>query len=238
MLSFQVKTVTAQGNLGEVTLLAQAHPAVPAIQNGHWGIGVDAEASTTFDSNQIAASISVPGTFKVENQAPTQSPTPVPVQNRPQVSLSAPAAALSDTPVPTLNMAPASVPVEVPIPGQDLARAPTQAPVSAAGLTLVPPKGSDVPSAICEPKLSAPGLASVPIPVTLPVPAQAAASAPASVPAPVLQTAGIQTALSVAESASLATTQQNLDSKFASSTLQHEPSVEVGTTPMFARFQV
>lgn len=215
--------VAAQGNLGEVTLLAQAHPAVPAIQNGHWGLGVDAEASTTFDSNQIAA--------------PTQSPTLVPVQNQPQVSLSAPA--LPDTPVPTLNMAPVSVPVEVPIPGQDLARAPVQAPVSAAGLSLVPPKGSEIaPSAICEPKLSAPGLASVSIPVTLPVPAQPAAPAPASVPAPVLQPAGFQTALSVAESASLATTQQNLDSKFASSTLQTEPSVEVGTTPKFARFQV
>lgn len=224
--------VAAQGNLGEVTLLAQAHPAVPAIQNGHWGIGVDGEASTTFDSNQIAASISVPGTFKVENQAPTPSPTLVPVQNQSQVSLSAPAAALPDTPLSTLNMAPVSVPVEVPIPGQDLARAPIQAPVSAAGLAPLPPKGSD--SAICEPKLSAAGLASVPIPVTLPVPAQPAAPAPASVPAPVLQPAGIQTALSVAESASLATTQQNL----ASSTLQHEPSVEVGMTPKFARFQV
>lgn len=222
--------VAAQGTLGEVTLLAQAHHAVPAAQNGHWAMGVDAEAGAVFNPTQIAASISVPGTFKVESQAPAQSPIVVPVQNQQQVSASAPAAALS-----TL------VPVEFPIAGQDLTRAPIRAPVSATGHALAPPMGSltssDLPSAICEPKLPAPGLASVPVPVTLPAPAHPATPYSASVPASGLQPAGIQTALSAAESASLATTQQNLDSKFASSTVQHEPSIEVGAKPMFAHFQ-
>lgn len=228
--------VAAQGTLGEVTLLAQAHPAVPAAQNGHWAMGVDAEAGAVFNPTQIAASISVPSTFKVESQAPAQSPIVVPVQNQQQVSASAPAAALS-----TLNMAPVPAPVEFPIAGQDRTRAPIRAPVSATGHALAPPMGSltssDLPSAICEPKLPAPGLASVPVPVTLPAPAHPATPYSASVPASGLQPAGIQTALSAAESASLATTQQNLDSKFASSTVQHEPSIEVGAKPMFAHFQ-
>lgn len=228
--------VAAQGTLGEVTLLAQAHPAVPAAQNGHWAMGVDAEAGAVFNPTQIAASISVPGTFKVESQAPAQSPIVVPVQNQQQVSASAAAAALS-----SLSMAPVPVPVEFPIAGQDLTRAPIRAPVSATGHALAPPMGSltssDLPSAICKPKLPAPGLASVPVPVTLPAPAHPATPYSASVPASGLQPTGIQTALSAAESASLATTQQNLDSKFASSTVQHEPSIEVGAKPMFAHFQ-
>ncbi|XP_034441361.1 serine/threonine-protein kinase WNK2-like [Hippoglossus hippoglossus] len=73
-----------------------------------------------------------------------------------------------------------------------------------------------------------------PIPFTLPVPGKSAApaSAPASAPvaasgsAPVLQPAGIQTAVSLPECASLATTQQNLETTFASSTLQQEASAE------------
>ncbi|XP_075893062.1 serine/threonine-protein kinase WNK2 isoform X5 [Nelusetta ayraudi] len=224
-ISTQAQMVAAQGTLGEVTLLAQAHPAVPAAQNGHWAMGVDAEAGAVFNPTQIAASISVPGTFKVESQAPAQSPIVVPVQNQQQVSASAAAAALS-----SLSMAPVPVPVEFPIAGQDLTRAPIRAPVSATGHALAPPMGSltssDLPSAICKPKLPAPGLASVPVPVTLPAPAHPATPYSASVPASGLQPTGIQTALSAAESASLATTQQNLDSKFASSTVQHEPSIE------------
>lgn len=210
---FQAQTVASHGTVGEVTLLAQAHPAVPAAQNGHWAMGVDAEAAAVFDSAQIAASISVPGTFRVESQARAQSPIVVPVQNQQQVSASAPAAALPDVPVSALNMAPVPVPVDFPIAGQDQG------------------------SAICEPMLLGPGLASIPVPVTLPVPAQPATPYSASVPASGLQPAGIQTALSAAESASLATTQQNLDSKFASGTVQHEPSIEVGAKPMFAHFQ-
>ncbi|XP_060925191.1 serine/threonine-protein kinase WNK2 [Limanda limanda] len=78
------------------------------------------------------------------------------------------------------------------------------------------------------------GLVLAPIPFTLPVTGKsaAAASAPASAPvavsgsAPVLQPAGIQTAVSLPECASLATTQQNLETTFASRIPQQESSAE------------
>lgn len=233
---FQAQTVAAQGTLAEVTLLARAHPTMPAAQNGHWAMGVDAEAGGGFDPTQMAASISVPGAFKVESQASARSPILVPVQNQQPVgSASAPAAALPNTSVSTLNMSQVPVPVEFP-------KAPVPAAVSAAtSRALVPPLGSltslDPPSAVCELQVQAPGSAPVPVPVTLPVPAQPASSYAASVAASGLQPVGIQSALAATESASLAPTQQNLDSKFASSTVQHEPCIEVRAKQMFAHFQ-
>lgn len=229
--------IAPHGNLGEVPHLAPVHPVLPAVQTGLWGHGVDTKASASglglnaapTDPVETAASISISTTVKVETQAPTQTPALVPAQNQPPVSVSAHTATL---PCSTLIKVPTSVPIEVPTAGQGLATDP----VSASGPTFAPPKGSstssDTSSAIGEPKFSVPGLASVPIPVTLPMSFQSAAPAPAA--APVLQPAGIQTALSVSECASLATTQQNL----ASSTLQQEPCVEVGIKPKFAHFQV
>lgn len=216
---FQEQAVATQGTLAEVTLLAQAHPAMPAVQNGHWAMGVDAEAGGGFDPTQMAASISVPGAFKVKSQAAAQSPILVPVQNQQPVgSSSAPAAALTIAAVSALNMAPVPVPVDFP-----MAQVPA-AISAAAGRALAPPAGSLTtldPPAVCEAQVPASGSAPVPVPVTLPVPAQPAATYAASV-----QPAGNQSA--AAESASLAPTQQNLDSKFASSTVQHEPYIEVG----------
>ncbi|XP_035518595.1 serine/threonine-protein kinase WNK2 [Morone saxatilis] len=238
----QVQTIAPQGNLGDVHLLAPVHPVLPAVQTPLWGSGVDAETTAaSLDltvaptvaapvpapaSIPVSATISVSATAHVETQAPAQTPTLVAAQNQPPVPVTAQAAAMPQTSASTLV---------VPMAVQALASAPVQAPVSASGPTFEPPRSSSTSSdnlASGKPKLSVPGLASTPIPVTLPSSVQSAAPAhtPApvavSVPAPVLQPAGIQTAVSLSECANLATTQQNLESTSASSTLQQEPSLE------------
>ncbi|XP_051271903.1 serine/threonine-protein kinase WNK2 isoform X13 [Dicentrarchus labrax] len=247
----QVQTIAPQGNLGDLHLLAAVHPVLPAVQTTLWGSGADAETTAAgLDltvaptvaapvpapaSIPVSATISVSATAQVESQAPAQTPTLVPAQKQPPVPVSAQAAAMPQTPASTLVKAPTSVPLQVPMAVQPLASAPVQAPVSASGPTFEPPRSSSTSSdnlASGKPKLSVPGLASTLVPATLPSSVQSAAPAhtPApvavSVPAPVLQPAGIQTAVSLSECANLATTQQNLESTSASSTLQQEPSVE------------
>ncbi|XP_076614622.1 serine/threonine-protein kinase WNK2 isoform X2 [Chaetodon auriga] len=240
----QVQAVAPQGNLGDAHLLAPVHPVLPAVQTHLWGSGVDAETTAAGLDLTVAptvpapvpASFSVSATAQVESQAPTQTPALVPAQNQPPVPVSAQAATVPQSPASTLVKAPTSVPIQVPTAVPALASAPVQAPVSASGPTFEPQNSSSTSSekssAIGKPKSSVASLASAPIPVTLPASAQSAAPAhapapvAASVPAPALQPAGIQTAVSVSECASLATTQQNLESTFASSTLQQEPCVE------------
>ncbi|XP_070816055.1 serine/threonine-protein kinase WNK2 [Chaetodon trifascialis] len=242
----QVQAVAPQGNLGDVHLLAPVHPVLPAVQTHLWGSGVEAETTAAGLDLTVAPtvpapvpasfSVSVSATAQVETQAPTQTPALVPAQNQPPVPVSAQAAAVPQSPASTLVKAPTSVPIQVPTAVPALASVPVQAPVSASGPTFEPQNSSltssETSSAIGKPKLSAASLASAPIPVTLPASAQSAAPAhapppvAASVPAPALQPAGTQTAVSVSECASLATTQQNLESTSASSTLQQEPCVE------------
>uniref|UniRef100_A0A671YH59 non-specific serine/threonine protein kinase n=1 Tax=Sparus aurata TaxID=8175 RepID=A0A671YH59_SPAAU len=225
----QEQAIAPQGNLGDVHLLAAVHPAV---QTAFWGSGGEAETTAAGIDLSVTpavpapASISVSATVQVETQAPAQTPALVPAQKQSLAPVSAHAAAMPDTP--------ASAPMQVQTAGQ--AQALVQAPVSASGHTFEPPKSSstisDTSSAVGEPKLSVPGLASAPVPVTLPAsvqsaaPAHAPAPVAASVPAPALQPAGIQSAVSVSECASLATTQQNIESTSASSSLQQEPCVE------------
>ncbi|XP_044203777.1 serine/threonine-protein kinase WNK2 isoform X4 [Thunnus albacares] len=215
----QVQTIAPQGNLGDVKLLAAVHPVLPAVQIPLWGSGVNAETTapgTVAHTVLASAPVSVSATAQVETQAPVQTPALVPAQKQTPGLVSAQAAAMPQTTVPT--------------------SAPVQAPVSASGSSFEPPKvsstNSDASSVIGKPQLSVPGLVSAPISVKLPAQAQVAgpalASAPvaASAPAPVLQPAGIQTAVSMPECASLATTQQNLETTSASSTLQKESCVE------------
>ncbi|XP_042263216.1 serine/threonine-protein kinase WNK2 isoform X5 [Thunnus maccoyii] len=215
----QVQTIAPQGNLGDVKLLAAVHPVLPAVQIPLWGSGVNAETTapgTVAHTVLASAPVSVSATAQVETQAPVQTPALVPAQKQTPGLVSAQAAAMPQTTVPT--------------------SAPVQAPVSASGSAFEPPKvsstNSDASSVIGKPQLSVPGLVSAPISVKLPAQAQVAgpalASAPvaASAPAPVLQPAGIQTAVSMPECASLATTQQNLETTSASSTLQKESCVE------------
>lgn len=124
------------------------------------------------------------------------------------------------------------------IPAQKQASGLVSTPVSASGSTLEPPNvsstNSDASLVIGNSQLSVPGMGSAPISVMLPAqtqaagPALASATVAVSVPAPALQPAGIQTTVSMSECASLATTQQNLDTTSTSSTLQQESCVEVG----------
>ncbi|XP_078024713.1 serine/threonine-protein kinase WNK2 isoform X4 [Epinephelus lanceolatus] len=210
-ISTQVQMIAPQGNLGDFPLLAPAHPVLPTPL---WGSGVDAETSAV--SRDLTVAPAVPASV------------PAPVSDPASISATAQAEtqASAQTPASTSVSAPTSAPIQVPTGVQAISSVPVQAPVSASGLAFESPKGSstssDTSSAAGKPKLSVPGLGSAPIPVTLPAPAPVAAS----VPAPVLQPAGIQTAVSVSECASLATTQQNLESTSASSTLQQEPCGE------------
>lgn len=238
--------IAPEGNLGEISHLAPVHSVLPSVQTGIWGSGVDAEtkssglgmvaAPTDSAPVQRQVSISVSNSVKVETQAPTQTPALVPTQNQTPVPISA---AILDTLASTYIEVPPKIPIQVPTVGQTLATAPVQAAVFASGPTFERPKTSttktDTPSAIGDRKPSVPGLSLVPIPVTLPVPLQstAPASIAAAVSAPVLQPAGIQTGLSMSECASLMKSQQKFESTSGSSTLQQEPSVEVGIKPGF-----
>ena len=188
----------------------QLHPVLHGVQTPLWGIAADAEA-----------------TVHAETQT-AQQQTPVPVSGQ--------AAATHQTPA---SNVPTSVPIQV-----SIAPALAQAPVYATGPTFEP--SLDSSSVMGKPHHSVPGLVLGPIPFTLPVPGKSAApaSAPASAPvavsgsAPALQPAGIQTAVSLPECASLATTQQNLDTTFASSTFQQESGAEVWMKQTFAHFWV
>lgn len=171
-------------------------------------------------------------------------PVPHGLQSPPWGDRDAAAANLDVTAPPS---GPAPVPSTLQMDSQTQTQTPVSAPASAAGTvavsagptsepsTLTRP-GPDAPSAADRPQPSA-GLVFASVPVTLPVKSAALASAPAqaSAPAPVadavsasvLHPAGIHTAVSLPECASLGTTQQNLETTFASSTFQQEPGAEV-----------
>uniref|UniRef100_UPI0037E7D476 serine/threonine-protein kinase WNK2 n=1 Tax=Semicossyphus pulcher TaxID=241346 RepID=UPI0037E7D476 len=161
-----------------------------------FGSRVDAESTA---APTAPDSISLSAADKVKTQAPAQNQ---------QVPVSAQAAAMSHTPASSLAKAQTSVPIQAPATVQAL----SSAPVSASGPKLERPKGLSTSSHTSS-------LASAPVTVTLP-----AAPVAASLQAPLLQPDGTQTAGSVSESASLAATQQNLES--TSSTFQQEPCVE------------
>ncbi|XP_039653798.1 serine/threonine-protein kinase WNK2 isoform X2 [Perca fluviatilis] len=205
----QVKMIAPQDNLGDVHLLAQVHPVLPAVQTPLWGSGLDAETSAAGRDLNVAPTVQAPASISATVQFETQAPA----QNQPPLSVSAQAGVMPQTPASTFVNAPTSVPIQIPTAVHTTASAPVQTPVSATGLTFESPKGSSTSS-----ETSVPGLGSALIPVTLP--------ATAPVAAPVLQPAGIQTVVSVSECASLATAQQNFESTSASSTLQQEHCVE------------
>ncbi|XP_074492195.1 serine/threonine-protein kinase WNK2 isoform X8 [Sebastes fasciatus] len=215
-----VQMIAPQGNLGDIHLWTPVHPVLPAVQTPHWGSRVDAETSAAGRDLTVAPTVPTPASISATAQVETQAPAQTPAQNQPPLPISAQAPVMPQTPASTLVNAPISVPMQVSTSVQTIA--PVQAPGSASGLTFESPKGSstssDTSSAIGKPRLSVPGLGSAPIPGTLPDPAPVAA--------PVLQPAGIQTAVSLSECASLATPQQNFELTSASSTLQQEPCVE------------
>lgn len=218
--------IVPQANLGDVQILAPVHPVFPAGHTPLWGSRVDAEttaagldltvAPTVQSPVPAPASISVSTTVQVEAQAPPQTPPLVSAQNQP----------------PAMSQPPASIPTSAPKQVSIAAPAPASAPVTAP----------DTASVIGKPHHSVPDLVLAPIPVTMPVPVKsvapsfAPAPVAASVQAPVLLPAGIQTAVSLPECASLVSTQQNLETTYASNTHQPEFSVEVGIKKNFAQF--
>ncbi|KAL3058662.1 hypothetical protein OYC64_010754 [Pagothenia borchgrevinki] len=183
---------------GNVALI---HPGLPAVQTPLWESGVDAEMSTAVQdltsAPTVSTAASILGPALVETQSQTQTPALVAAQNQ-QLSVSDQAEVMPQTMDPTFVNDPLSVPIQVPTAVQTIA--PVQAPISASDLPFESPK--DLSKSLA------------PAPVA------------ASVPAAVLQPAGIQTAGSVSESASVATTQQNFESTSASGTLQQESCLE------------
>ncbi|XP_063766379.1 serine/threonine-protein kinase WNK2 isoform X6 [Eleginops maclovinus] len=181
--------------------VALVRPGMPAVQTPLWESGVDAETSTAVQDKQtndptVSASASILATALVEIQS--QTPALVPAQNQPQLPVSDQAEVMPQTMDSTFVIDPTSVPIQDPTSVQTKAQ--IQAPLSVSDLTFESPKDLSISLA--------------PAPVA------------ASVPAAVLQPAGTQTAGSVSESASVATTQQNLESTSASGTLQQESFLE------------
>lgn len=184
---------------GNVALI---HPGLPAVQTRLWESGVDAEMSTAVQdltsAPTVSTAASILGPALVETQSQTQTPALVAAQNQP-LSASYQAEVMPQAMDPTFVNDPLSVPIQVPTAVQTIA--PVQAPISASDLPFESPK--DLSKSLAQ------------------------APVAASVPAAVLQPAGIQTAGSVSESASVATIQQNFESTSASGTLQQESCLEV-----------
>ncbi|XP_034551145.1 serine/threonine-protein kinase WNK2 isoform X2 [Notolabrus celidotus] len=185
-----------------VQVTASVQSVFPAVQTSIWRSGVDTESTAP-----LSESISVSATERGGAKAPAQIPALIPAQNQ-QVHISAQAAAIPETTASKIAV-------------RALVADPAQAPVSASGPTIQPPKGLSAGS-------DTSGFASAQVPVAVPAAAVQSAPAPVavSVQAPALQPDGTQTASSVSECASLAPTQQNLESTSKSSTFQQEPCVE------------
>nr|XP_040060968.1 serine/threonine-protein kinase WNK2 isoform X1 [Gasterosteus aculeatus aculeatus] len=210
----QVQMTAPQGHLGDFHLL-------PAVQTPLWGSGADV-VTPAADQDLTVPPVSAPGSIsaaaQVETQVPAQNSALVPAQNQPPLHVSTKAAVMPPTPALTVASAPTSVPIQVPVAGQNTASAPVQAPASESGLVFESPKdfstSSDESYVLGRPKLSVLSLGSAPISVTLPDPAQ------------YLQPAGNQTAVAVSECASQAATQQHVDSTSSPGTLQQDPYAE------------
>ncbi|KAM7402151.1 hypothetical protein PAMP_017416 [Pampus punctatissimus] len=194
--SVQVQTIAPQGNLGDVQLLAAVHPVLPAVQIPLWGSGVNAETTAP-----VTVAHTVLPSAPVSVSATVQVEAQAPAQTPALVPAQKQAPGLVSVQAAAIPQTPASTLVTVPT------SAPVQAPVS-AGSTLEPLKVSSTK------------------PISVMEPAQAQAADPVLVSAPVLQPVGTQTAVSVPECASMVTTQQNLETTSASSTLQQESCIE------------
>ncbi|XP_078803071.1 serine/threonine-protein kinase WNK2 isoform X14 [Oryzias latipes] len=220
LLPLQINTQVpaSQGTLRDDQLSATVGPVLPAGQSPVRG-GADEEtlsinlsvAPASFSSAVPApATVSASAAAQVGHQAPSQPPTLTQAQNQPLSPVSAQAATCSQTPTSTAVQASAT------------AQARVSEPSLTIELTMVSSTNSDAPSTSGKPQIPAPP--AVPTPATHPVSVQSAAPVTASV-APKPQPAGIQTAMSAPQSASLANTQQNTEPA-ASATFQQDSCVE------------
>ncbi|CAJ1050727.1 serine/threonine-protein kinase WNK2 isoform X3 [Xyrichtys novacula] len=195
-----------------VQVPASVQPVLPAVQTSLWGGGVDTESKTNVQdlpglpprTASVSDSITVSAAEKTGAQAPAQNQ---------QVRI-------TETSVSSIAKPLTPAPMQVPMAAQALITDTVQAPVCVSDPAIEPTKGPLSSS-------DTSGLASGPVPVQSATSAKAPASVAASAPAPALQPDGTQTAGSVSECASLAPTQQNLESTSStSSTFQQEPCVE------------
>uniref|UniRef100_A0A3P9JS05 non-specific serine/threonine protein kinase n=1 Tax=Oryzias latipes TaxID=8090 RepID=A0A3P9JS05_ORYLA len=190
--------------------LADQPVQVPASQGTLRGDQLSATVGPVLPAVPAPATVSASAAVQVGHQAPSQPPTLTQAQNQALSPVSAQAATCSQTPTSTAVQASAT------------AQARVSEPSLTIELTMVSSTNSDAPSTSGKPQIPAPP--AVPTPATHPVSVQSAAPVTASV-APKPQPAGIQTAMSAPQSASLANTQQNTEPA-ASTTFQQDSCVE------------
>uniref|UniRef100_A0A3B3ILG0 non-specific serine/threonine protein kinase n=1 Tax=Oryzias latipes TaxID=8090 RepID=A0A3B3ILG0_ORYLA len=188
----------------------QINTQVPASQGTLRDDQLSATVGPVLPAVPAPATVSASAAAQVGHQAPSQPPTLTQAQNQPLSPVSAQAATCSQTPTSTAVQASAT------------AQARVSEPSLTIELTMVSSTNSDAPSTSGKPQIPAPP--AVPTPATHPVSVQSAAPVTASV-APKPQPAGIQTAMSAPQSASLANTQQNTEPA-ASATFQQDSCVE------------
>uniref|UniRef100_A0A3Q3Q979 non-specific serine/threonine protein kinase n=1 Tax=Monopterus albus TaxID=43700 RepID=A0A3Q3Q979_MONAL len=200
-ISTQVQTIVPQGSLGDVQLLAPVHPILPAVQTPLWGSRIDEE--TTATGLDLTAAPTVP--------APVPAPALISVSTTVPVDTHTPTQSPALIPAQSQPLGPASTQAAALPPASTLVKAPTSVPIQ---VPILVPASASAPA-------QAPVSASDPTFVS-----STTADTSITVPALVLQPAGIQTAVSVPESASLVNAQQNLEATSASHTFQQEPCVE------------
>uniref|UniRef100_A0A3P9K173 non-specific serine/threonine protein kinase n=1 Tax=Oryzias latipes TaxID=8090 RepID=A0A3P9K173_ORYLA len=188
----------------------QINTQVPASQGTLRDDQLSATVGPVLPAVPAPATVSASAAVQVGHQAPSQPPTLTEAQNQPLSPVSAQAATCSQTPTSTAVQASAT------------AQARVSEPSLTIELTMVSSTNSDALSTSGKPQIPAPP--AVPTPATLPVSVQSAVPVTASV-APKPQPAGIQTAMSAPQSASLANTQQNTEPA-ASTTFQQDSCVE------------
>uniref|UniRef100_A0A3P9LPD2 non-specific serine/threonine protein kinase n=1 Tax=Oryzias latipes TaxID=8090 RepID=A0A3P9LPD2_ORYLA len=208
-INTQVQTTPFPAPIPEQELADQP-VQVPASQGTLRDDQLSATVGPVLPAVPAPATVSASAAVQVGHQAPSQPPTLTEAQNQPLSPVSAQAATCSQTPTSTAVQASAT------------AQARVSEPSLTIELTMVSSTNSDALSTSGKPQIPAPP--AVPTPATLPVSVQSAVPVTASV-APKPQPAGIQTAMSAPQSASLANTQQNTEPA-ASTTFQQDSCVE------------
>ncbi|XP_051933190.1 serine/threonine-protein kinase WNK2 isoform X5 [Hippocampus zosterae] len=204
-ISTQVQTNTPQTNLEGVQLLAPVEPVLPTTQIPVWGSGTDIETAAA------GTDLNVTSTFHTS------------------ASLSAAADLETQTPAQTAALIQAKIQAAGQMPAQSAAsvsfQAAAETTISISGSPKVSSTTLDDSSASGQTQISVPVLVSVPN--SVPPPAAPASPAPTSVPASVLQSSGIQTAVSMtSECISQPKAGPKKETPSTSSTLQQDTCTE------------
>ncbi|XP_019736226.1 serine/threonine-protein kinase WNK2 isoform X2 [Hippocampus comes] len=205
----QVQTNTPQSNLEGVQLLAPVEPVLPTTQIPVWGSGTDIETAAAGTDLNVTATFHTSASLSAAADLETQT--------------SAQTAALIQPKSQAAGQMPAQSAASVSFQAAALAAAET--PISISGSPKVSSSALDDSSASGQTQISVPVLVSVPN--SVPPPAAPATPAPTSVPASVLQSAGIQTAVSMtSECISQPKAGPKKETPSTSSTLQQDTCTE------------